>query len=185
MFQIRACDLKFDGIHPIRPCLYYHLGQCSGPCAGLVSKEEYREQARRAGNVTLTGFVPPARVPEYLAAADILVMPTTPDLAYAAFTSPLKLFEYMASGRPVVASDIPVIREVLEPGVNALLYPPRDADALATAALRLVHEPGLSAVLAEQAWADVQQYGWQRRAQRILDRITELAPEISVRSAGT
>lgn len=45
VFQIRACDLKFDGIHPIRPCLYYHMGQCSGPCAGLVSKEDYRKQA--------------------------------------------------------------------------------------------------------------------------------------------
>lgn len=45
VFQIRACDLQFDGIHPIRPCLYYHMGQCSGPCAGLVSKEDYRKQA--------------------------------------------------------------------------------------------------------------------------------------------
>jgi excinuclease ABC subunit C len=45
VFEIRACDLKFDGVHPIRPCLYYHMGQCSGPCAGLVSREDYRQQA--------------------------------------------------------------------------------------------------------------------------------------------
>jgi excinuclease ABC subunit C len=45
VFQIRACDLQFDGIHPLRPCLYYHLGQCTAPCAGIVSQEEYHEQA--------------------------------------------------------------------------------------------------------------------------------------------
>ncbi|HEY3268310.1 MAG TPA: excinuclease ABC subunit UvrC [Armatimonadota bacterium] len=45
VFQIRACDLTFDGIHPIRPCLYYHLGQCTAPCAGFVSRKDYREQA--------------------------------------------------------------------------------------------------------------------------------------------
>jgi excinuclease ABC subunit C len=45
VFQIRPCDLTFDGEHLIRPCLYYHIGQCTAPCAGLVSKAEYREQA--------------------------------------------------------------------------------------------------------------------------------------------
>ena len=45
VFQIRPCDLTFDGIHHIRPCLYYHIGQCSAPCAGLVSSEQYMSQA--------------------------------------------------------------------------------------------------------------------------------------------
>lgn len=45
VFQIRPCDLTFDGEHLIRPCLYYHIGQCTAPCAGIVSKAEYREQA--------------------------------------------------------------------------------------------------------------------------------------------
>ncbi len=46
VFQIRACDLTFDGKNLIRPCLYYHLGQCTAPCAGLISPEEYRQQGR-------------------------------------------------------------------------------------------------------------------------------------------
>jgi excinuclease ABC subunit C len=45
LFRIRECDLEFDGIHPIRPCLYYHIDQCTAPCAAYVTREQYREQA--------------------------------------------------------------------------------------------------------------------------------------------
>jgi glycosyltransferase involved in cell wall biosynthesis len=114
-------------------------------------------------------------VPEYLAAADVMVMPTTEDLRYAAYTSPLKLFEYMATGNPVVASDLPVLREVLTDGANALLYPPRDAAALARAVRKLWSEPALGPALADQAWQDVQHYGWRARASRILERFVSLA----------
>ncbi|HOC32272.1 MAG TPA: excinuclease ABC subunit UvrC, partial [Armatimonadota bacterium] len=50
VFQIRPCDLAFDGIHHIRPCLYYHIGQCSAPCAGFVSPEQYRSQAEEVAS---------------------------------------------------------------------------------------------------------------------------------------
>ena len=83
--------------------------------------------------MTFTGFVPPSDIPLYLAAADMLVMPTTPDLAYAAYTSPLKLFEYMASGRPIVASGLASVREVLDDGGNAVLYEANSAEGLAEA----------------------------------------------------
>lgn len=141
----------------------------------VVGKLYDTETVNRApANVTFTGFVAPSAVPEYLAAADVMVMPTTEDLRYAAYTSPLKLFEYMATGNPVVASDLPVLREVLTDGENALLYPPRDAAALAQAVRRLWAEPVLGRALAEQAWQDVQHYGWRARASRILERFAGL-----------
>jgi glycosyltransferase involved in cell wall biosynthesis len=125
-------------------------------------------------NVGFTGFVPPSRVPKYLAAADVLVMPTTDDLPYAEFTSPLKLFEYMASGRPVVSSDLPAVSEVIRHGENALLYSSRDASGLAAAIERVLNDPALGASLAERAWRDVQKYGWNARAERIIDSLKQI-----------
>lgn len=136
---------------------------------GNVLETDY--VARAPANVTFTGFVAPSDVPNYLAAADVLVMPTTAALHYAGYTSPLKLFEYMATGRPVVASDLPVLREVVRHGENALVYAQRDPIALAAAVRRLWADRELAERLAEQAWQDVQQYSWQARAQRILRHV--------------
>lgn len=140
---------------------------------GKVYDASYKSRAAELGNVVLTGYMPPARVPAYLAAADVLVLPTTPALSYSRFTSPLKMFEYMASGRPIIASDLPVIREVLQHDVNAVLYEPESADALAHAVLRLSQDKGLGRRLASRAWEDVQQYSWDNRASRILEKVRE------------
>jgi glycosyltransferase involved in cell wall biosynthesis len=137
---------------------------------GKVYDEQFRVQA--PPNVTFTGFVPPAQIPPYLAAADALVLPTTADLRYAAYTSPLKLFEYMAARRPVVASNLPVLREVLQDESNALLYPPKEPAALAAAVERLWREPRLADSIAAQAERDVEQYSWDNRARRILSVMT-------------
>jgi glycosyltransferase involved in cell wall biosynthesis len=150
---------------------------------GKVYDAAYEQRASRLENVLLTGYVPPAAVPAYLASADVLALPTTPELAYARFTSPLKLFEYLASGRPVVASDLPVHREVLEHDVNALLYTPGDAAALAAAVRRLRKDRELGQRLAERAWQDVQPYAWDRRARRILARLRD-APSASGAASG-
>jgi len=142
---------------------------------GKVYHPSYEQRAAEAGNVRLVGFVPPARVPEYLAAADILVLPSTGDLSYASYTSPLKLFEYMASGRPIVASDLPVLQEILRHESNALLYDARDPTALAAAIQRLWEDPALRVRLSEQARRDVRYYTWESRAVRVTERITRLA----------
>lgn len=140
---------------------------------GKVYGERLSSIAAGLGNVTLTGFVAPAQVPIYLRAADVLVLPGTPQLPYAAFTSPLKMFEYMAAGRPIVASDLAVFREVLSDGENALMYPASSPDGLATAVRRLLGDGDLSAALADQASRDVLEYGWTRRAERILSRVVD------------
>jgi glycosyltransferase involved in cell wall biosynthesis len=138
---------------------------------GKVYEEEYGERA--PSSVTFTGFLPPSRVAPYLAASDVLVLPTTADLPYASYTSPLKLFEYMASGRPIVASDLPVLREVLRHEENALLFPPGDAEALAAAVERLWSDQALAQRLARSAQADAEQFDWTKRADRILARLRD------------
>ena len=128
-------------------------------------------EAQRLANITLTGFVPPPEVPSYVAASDILVMPTSATLSYSQFTSPLKLFEYMASNRPVICSDLPVLREVMTHERNALLFRPDDAASLTDAITRLRGEPELARSLAEQASRDVIHHTWENRAKRILSEI--------------
>lgn len=117
--------------------------------------------------VTFTGHVPPGDVATRLAAASILVLPNTASAISERYTSPLKLFEYLAMGRPIVASDLPAIREVLTDGESALLVPPGDASALAGAIDRLASDRVLAGRLAAAAAALAPRYTWAARAERL------------------
>ncbi len=119
------------------------------------------------GRVTFAGQVEPGRVADLLRQADVLVIPNPPGPVSSAYTSPLKLFEYMASGRPIVASDLPALREVLTDGEHALLAVPGDPAALAAAIRRVLDDRGLAARLAARAFEAVQAYSWDRRAERV------------------
>jgi len=86
---------------------------------------------------------------------------------YAYFMSPLKLFEYMASGVPIIASDLPAIREILRHGENAWLVPPGDPQLLAAGINQLLGDRTLAQQLAQQAREDVQSLTWLKRAKPI------------------
>jgi glycosyltransferase involved in cell wall biosynthesis len=120
-----------------------------------------------AARVTFTGLVEPARVAELLMQADVLALPNPASAISTRYTSPLKLFEYMATGRPIVSSDLPSIREVLRDGVNALLVPPGDPVALAAAIERLFNDHILATRLGRAALDEVPNYSWDRRAERL------------------
>ena len=120
--------------------------------------QAYRERAAAAGltNVTFTGFIPNARLALYQAAADILLMPYERRIAVAgggntaAYCSPMKLFEYLAAGRAILSSDLPVFHEVLDER-NAAFALPEDVESWAAALQRLIEEPAYRQSLAEQA----------------------------------
>jgi glycosyltransferase involved in cell wall biosynthesis len=137
-----------------------------------------RALARELGlheRVGFTGLVPPSDVASHLARADILVLPNSATAVSAAYTSPLKLFEYLAAGRAIVASDLPALREVLQHEVNALLVPPDDPAALAAGLGRLVNDPALAARLARAAFDLAPQFSWARRAERLEALLIPLA----------
>jgi len=127
-------------------------------------------------NITLTGFIPNAELPQYQAACDILLMPYQHRVAassggdIAKYLSPMKLFEYMACGRAIISSDLPVLREILN-DENAVLLPPDDLTTWVTAIRDLSTNPEQRARLAAQAQQDVIQYSWRARAQNILSTI--------------
>jgi glycosyltransferase involved in cell wall biosynthesis len=125
------------------------------------------EQLNCASRVTFTGLIPPAAVAARLREADVLALPNPASSISSTFTSPLKLFEYMASGRPIVASDLASLREVLRNGKNALLVEPGNPQALTAGIQRLKDDAALGRRLAEHAMRDVRQFTWARRAERL------------------
>jgi glycosyltransferase involved in cell wall biosynthesis len=140
-----------------------------------------RDRAQELGigeRVDFRGFVPHAEVRRAIAGAGVAVLPLPDNLMARYFTSPLKLFDYMAAGAPIVASDLPTVREVLDDGDNALLVPPEDPDALAAAVRRLLVNPGLADRLRRTAYEQVQAYTWDARAARIIEALGGLLAEV-------
>lgn len=128
---------------------------------------------------------PYERLHLWMSAADILVHPLPEHRIYSELTSPLKIFEYRTSGRPIVASDLPAIRELLEDGRDALLARPGDPESFASAMERLLEDPGMASSIAQRALAKAGNWTWEARAAEILEWIeTRLAPR-SVGKPGT
>jgi glycosyltransferase involved in cell wall biosynthesis len=117
--------------------------------------------------VEITGLVPPGDVRRHLCRATMLVLPNTASAISERYTSPLKLFEYLTLGRPIVASDLPALREILAPDETALLVSPGDPRALAAAMTRLAADPALAARLGDAALSLAPSYSWDARARRL------------------
>lgn len=139
--------------------------------------ENYRRQIERDGlaNLRFTGFVPVTEVQDYLAAADALVMYYPTGIELNKYRSPGKLFDYMASGRPIVAADYPVLHEVLGENPPAIFTPPDNPPELARALEDLLfHREGVEGMTA-RALERVSQYSWIERARKIMAYITTRA----------
>ncbi|MDP2586430.1 MAG: glycosyltransferase [Candidatus Komeilibacteria bacterium] len=112
----------------------------------------------------------PAQVAVWQKAADVLLMPFPFSEHYAYYMSPLKMFEYMASGRPIVASNLPSIREALNE-TNAVLVKPDDPVDLAAGINKLLNSQEIGEKLVQQALKDVDNYTWAKRAAKIVNFI--------------
>lgn len=135
-------------------------------------KEKWQAHGLPSECFLYAGHVSPTSVPIYLRAFDICAMshPFNPQFAY--YTSPLKLFEYMASERPIIASDLPGWSVVVADEETALLFPPEDVVALANAIERLKNDADLRERLAKAARQRVMQsYTWEARARMIRNHL--------------
>jgi len=136
--------------------------------------ERWRERALPL-NVRLRGFVAPSELSAVYRELDVLLMPypqagihaATQQIDTSRYCSPMKMFEYMASGVPIVASDLRVLQEVLAHERNALIAPSGDVAAWQLAIERLVRDRRLRIELASRALGDVIAYTPAARTAKI------------------
>lgn len=142
--------------------------------------QRLNEQAARLGlgNSIAVGFVDNALLPLYQAGCDVLLMPYQKRVAgssggnIAPYLSPMKLFEYLASGRPILSSDLPVLAEVLHDG-NSRMLPADQPAAWVHALQELQRDPQLRAALGAQARRDAERYSWEARSRLIFEDLDE------------
>lgn len=140
---------------------------------GPMAKALQRLSQDLPGRITLAGAVAHERVPGYLRSMDIAVAPYPPMESF--YYSPLKVLEYMAAGRAIVASRIGQVADLIEDGTTGLLVPPGDAAALAEAIRFLIEHATLREILGRQAAAEAKRaHGWTARARQILKLAEDL-----------
>ena len=119
--------------------------------------------------VVFIGNVPHSDVNKYSMKCDVFVAPFPENKHYSYYMSPLKIFEYMASKKPIITTTLPTLMEILTNEENAILVPPSSPEALASAIKRLSEDRTLCARLVENAYSEVKEkYTWEVRTQRIL-----------------
>ncbi len=139
-----------------------------------VSRLQAQVAEQGVNNVILSGFVPNADLPIYQASCDVLLMPYQEHVAassggdIARYLSPMKLFEYLACGRAVLSSDLPVLRETLTPE-TAILLSPKDISSWVEAVQGLQSDSAKCRKLGESARRLAGQYSWENRVRHMLD----------------
>jgi glycosyltransferase involved in cell wall biosynthesis len=140
-----------------------------GGTKGEVEIFQKKAKAECLNNIQFVGFVSPKDVAAYLQTADVLMAPYTTAIPTLNAASPLKVFEYMATGKPAVLSNIPTIGEVVTDGYDGILVEPDSSEALVKGLQRALSAEG--AKIGVNARQTVTRYTWQARARLILEHI--------------
>ena len=144
-------------------CLIVGGGRRQGDLETLADRLGIRR------HVSFSGAVPHDRIADMYALIDIFVVPRLDDMA-ARFVTPLKPFEAMAAGRPLVVADLPALAEIVAPESRGLTFRPGDPDALAATVGRLLDDPELRRTIGERGrdWVE-RERSWERNAARYVD----------------
>lgn len=151
--------ILLDAMRHIKDETLILVGKSSNEDALNVTK--YVESLGISKRVLLKEYIPPAELKNYLKSAKIAVL-----LLYG-----LKLSEYLSYGIPIVAPDIPHIREILRGEESCILFQPDDSKSLGDAINKILDNPALAESLARNAHKTAQEYSWQKRAEKILNFI--------------
>lgn len=134
--------------------------------------KDFFKAVKGKNNISVLGFVERKLALNYLNNADVVVVPNSGRDPMSSYTSPLKLFEYMAARKPVVASRLASLQEILRDHENAVLFNPDDPADLAEKISWVLNND--CSHLVDQAWKDVQEYSWNKRAEKIVQWLGKL-----------
>lgn len=131
--------------------------------------DQFKKKYEHIKNIQIVSARPFEEVPLWLSSADVLVIPNSGKSDISKYyTSPLKLFEYMASHKPIVASNLPSLRQILN-NQNSILVDPDDPKKLAKGILLALNDLRLAQDISEQSYRDVARYAWDVRVQNVVD----------------
>lgn len=172
LYKGRGIDLIAD-LASLRPDYDFHI--VGGNDDDLAY---WKSELGTIPNMIFHGYVPHAATKAYLVNFDAILAPYQKKVMVALggnteqWMSPLKIFESMSSGKPLICSDMPVLREALEDRINCLLCPPEDKDAWAAALDKLLLNPSYAKEIAQKALEDfLTKYTWKRRAANIIQSV--------------
>jgi glycosyltransferase involved in cell wall biosynthesis len=140
--------------------------------------EHLKDLAAKLGcgdRVRFLGKIPPPDRFRLIGQCDICALPLSITSIGSRYTSPLKLFEYMGMGKPIIASDLPSLREVIRHAENGWLVEAENSAALAAGIAELLADPVRAAAMGTQAAADAADYSWFNRAKRVLQTMEKQA----------
>lgn len=164
---------NWKGLNTLLEAAKQFLNEYLLVCVGAHNDEEMNQLKKQYpfNNILLKYYVPHQSVFWYLKAADVLVLPNKAgDKISELHTSPLKLFEYMASRRPIVSSDLLSLREILTEK-EALFFEAGNPKDLARAVREISQNQELADQLSQNAYLKVKDYTWSKRAEKIINAI--------------
>jgi glycosyltransferase involved in cell wall biosynthesis len=174
LYPWKGVDVLVDAVARVARARLVILGGIEGE-ADLARVRARVSALGIADRVEMRGLVPQAEVARELMRARVVAVPVRRSAMTLRHTSPLKAFEAMAAGRPLIASDLPSSREFLRHGENAWLVAPDDVEALAAGISTLLADDALSERLGRAAFEDAALYSWDARARRLLEVFTGTA----------
>jgi len=144
-----------------------------GPQHLVTKYQKLAKQLQISHHVTLTGEVNYSTIPAYQHLAHILVIPFPYTHHFAYNASPLKLFEYLAAGKPILATKLPSLQEILS-SQNSYLVQPDSASSLARGLTTILSHPQTVKIKAARAKRLARQYTWHQRALSLIQHIHSL-----------
>ena len=147
---------------------------------GTDSQINKFKQNNNLKNVFFTGFLTPSQTPDFLSKCDILLAPYSREVYsenykktnISDWMSPLKLFNYMASEKPIIASNLPAVKEILEDKKTSLLVDPEDICGWKDSIVKILCKPYLAKELSKNAYELLKsKYTWKLRAEKIIESI--------------
>jgi glycosyltransferase involved in cell wall biosynthesis len=137
----------------------------------------WKKETGGKNNITIHGFLSPKEAGEYRSRFDILLAPYERKVSVykssmntVNWMSPLKIFEYMSAKKPIIASDLPAIREILKPDETALLCDPDKPQEWSEAVKKLIDQPELAKKISQTAYDEfIKKYTWQERAKQVIN----------------